>query len=97
MLWLLRDRLDIEFIPIGSAGAKAMAVLRGDTDAYIHAGGQWGGIRPPGRCAAGCGFPRHPPGRSPLRYNRPDPYLPDFLDVPDPMSGLLLDAMWRVG
>ena len=26
---------------MGSAGAKAMAVLRGDADAYLHAGGQW--------------------------------------------------------
>ena len=41
VLWRLRDRLDIEFLRIGSAGAKAMAVVRGDADAYIHAGGQW--------------------------------------------------------
>ena len=41
VLWRLRDKLDIEFIRIGSAGAKAMAVVRGDADAYIHAGGQW--------------------------------------------------------
>ncbi|MCB0943161.1 MAG: 3'(2'),5'-bisphosphate nucleotidase CysQ, partial [Mycobacterium sp.] len=41
VLWKLRDRLDIEFVRIGSAGAKAMAVVRGDADAYIHAGGQW--------------------------------------------------------
>ena len=30
-----------ELPPMGSAGAKAMAVLRGDADAYLHAGGQW--------------------------------------------------------
>ena len=41
VLFRLRDRLDIEFVRIGSAGAKAMAVVRGDVDAYIHAGGQW--------------------------------------------------------
>ena len=41
VLWWLRDHLDIELVRIGSAGAKAMAVVRGDVDAYIHAGGQW--------------------------------------------------------
>ena len=34
-------QLDVEFVGIGSAGAKAMAVVRGDVDAYVHAGGQW--------------------------------------------------------
>ena len=33
--------LDVELVGIGSAGAKAMAVVRGDVDAYVHAGGQW--------------------------------------------------------
>ena len=41
VLWWLRDQLDIELVGIGSAGAKAMAVVRGDVDAYVHAGGQW--------------------------------------------------------
>ena len=33
--------LNADLAPMGSAGAKAMAVLRGDADAYLHAGGQW--------------------------------------------------------
>jgi 3'(2'), 5'-bisphosphate nucleotidase len=41
LLWWLRDLLDVELVGIGSAGAKAMAVVRGDVDAYVHAGGQW--------------------------------------------------------
>ncbi len=41
VLWRLRDTLDIQMVRIGSAGAKAMAVVRGDVDAYVHAGGQW--------------------------------------------------------
>jgi len=41
VLWRLRDMMDIELVRIGSAGAKAMAVVRGDVDAYLHAGGQW--------------------------------------------------------
>ena len=64
VLWLLRDRLDIEFIRIGSAGAKAMAVLRGDADAYIHAGGQWewDSAAPAGVLQA-AGSARHPARR----------------------------------
>ena len=36
-----RGALGAELAPMGSAGAKAMAVLRGEADAYLHAGGQW--------------------------------------------------------
>ena len=31
---------------------------------------------------------------SPLRYNRPDPYLPDLLMCRPDVADLLLDAMW---
>lgn len=97
VLWLLRDRLDVEFIGIGSAGAKAMAVLRGDADAYIHAGGQWewDNAAPAGVLQA-AGFHATRLDGSPLRYNRPDPYLPDFLMCRPDVAGLLLDAMWQV-
>lgn len=97
VLWLLRDRLDIEFVPIGSAGAKAMAVLRGDADAYIHAGGQWewDNAAPAGVLQA-AGFHATRLDGSPLRYNRPDPYLPDFLMCRSDVADLLLDAMWQV-
>ena len=96
VLWLLRDRLDIEFVRIGSAGAKAMAVLRGDADAYIHAGGQWewDSAAPAGVLQA-AGFHATRLDGSPLRYNRPDPYLPDLLMCRPDIAGLLLDAMWQ--
>jgi 3'(2'), 5'-bisphosphate nucleotidase len=35
------DELGATLQPMGSAGAKAMAVVRGAADAYLHAGGQW--------------------------------------------------------
>ena len=73
VLWRLRDKLDIEFIRIGSAGAKAMAVVRGDADAYIHAGGQWNGIPRPRRRGSGRGLHATRLDGSPLQYNRPDP------------------------
>ena len=34
-------RLDAELVPMGSAGAKTAAVLRGSVDAYVHSGGQY--------------------------------------------------------
>ena len=91
VLWLLRERLDIEFLRIGSAGAKAMAVLRGDADAYIHAGGQW-----EWDSAAAAGLHTSRIDGSPLRYNQPDPYLPDLLMCRPEVAGVLLDAMWQV-
>jgi 3'(2'), 5'-bisphosphate nucleotidase len=96
VLWLLRDRLDIEFLGIGSAGAKAMAVLRGDADAYIHAGGQWewDSAAPAGVLQA-AGLHATRLDGSPLRYNRPDPYLPDLLMCRPEIAGVLLDAMWQ--
>ncbi len=95
VLWLLRDRLDIEFIRIGSAGAKAMAVVRGDADAYIHAGGQWewDSAAPAGVVRA-AGLHATRLDGSPLRYNQPDPYLPDFLMCRPEVADLLLDAIW---
>ena len=96
VLWLLRDRLDIEFLRIGSAGAKAMAVLRGDADTYIHAGGQWewDSAAPAGVLQA-AGLHATRLDGSPLRYNRPDPYLPDLLMCRPEIAGMLLDAMWQ--
>lgn len=98
VLWRLRDRLDIEFVAIGSAGAKAMAVVRGDADAYIHAGGQWewDSAAPAGVLQA-AGLHATRIDGSPLRYNQPDPYLPDLLMCRPAVAELLLDAMWRAG
>lgn len=65
---------------MGSAGAKAMAVLRGDADAYVHAGGQWewDSAAPVGvALAAGLHCSRI--DGTPLRYNEAHPYLPDLL------------------
>ncbi len=66
--------------PMGSAGAKAMAVLRGDADAYLHAGGQWewDSAAPVGVVLAG-GLHATRVDGSPLVYNSEHPYLPDLL------------------
>jgi len=90
----LRDRLDIETVRIGSAGAKAMAVVRGDVDAYIHAGGQWewDSAAPAGVVLA-AGLHASRLDGSPLVYNRLDPYLPDLLMCRAELADVLLDAI----
>ena len=95
VLWWMRDKLDIQLIGIGSAGAKAMAVVRGDVDAYVHAGGQWewDSAAPAGVVQA-AGLHASRLDGSPLIYNRPDPYLPDLLMCRAELAEVLLDAIW---
>lgn len=94
VLWRIRDELDVELVRIGSAGAKAMAVVRGDVDAYIHAGGQWewDSAAPAGVLwAAGMHASRI--DGSPLIYNRRDPYLPDLLMCRPELAEVLLSVI----
>ena len=95
VLWRLRDRMDIQMVRIGSAGAKAMAVVRGDVDAYVHAGGQWewDSAAPAGVVQAAGLYASRLDG-SPLIYNRRDPYLPDFLMCRAELADVLLDGIW---
>jgi 3'(2'), 5'-bisphosphate nucleotidase len=76
----LRDALGAELVPMGSAGAKAMAILRGEVDVYAHAGGQyeWDSAAPVA-VASRHGLHTSRLDGSPLRYNQPDPWLPDLL------------------
>ncbi|HME80132.1 MAG TPA: inositol monophosphatase family protein [Mycobacterium sp.] len=94
VLYHLARRLDVEFVRIGSAGAKAMSVVRGDADAYIHAGGQWewDSAAPAGVILA-AGMHASRLDGSELVYNRPDPYLPDFLMCRPELADLLLGAI----
>jgi 3'(2'), 5'-bisphosphate nucleotidase len=74
------EALGAELLPMGSAGAKAMAVVRGEADIYLHSGGQyeWDNCAPAAvALAAGLHVSRI--DGSPLSYNRPDPRLPDLL------------------
>ena len=83
--------------PMGSAGAKAMAVLRGDADAYLHAGGQWewDSAAPVGVLLAS-GFHASRLDGSELVYNRPHPYLPDLVACRPDLAGPLLAAVARL-
>jgi 3'(2'), 5'-bisphosphate nucleotidase len=76
----LASELDATYIEMGSAGAKAMAVVRGDADIYAHSGGQyeWDSCAPVA-VAEAAGLHCSRLDGSPLRYNNADPYLPDLL------------------
>jgi 3'(2'), 5'-bisphosphate nucleotidase len=74
------EKLGAELLPMGSAGAKAMAVVRGEADIYLHTGGQyeWDNCAPVAVAhAAGLHCSRI--DGSPMRYNAGNPYLPDLL------------------
>lgn len=73
-------RLDAELVPMGSAGAKAMAIVRGEADIYLHSGGQyeWDSCAPAAVAAAHKLHISRIDG-TPLLYNQPDTYMPDLL------------------
>lgn len=86
--------LDAELLPLGSAGAKAMAVVLGEADAYAHAGGmyEWDSAAPAAvALAAGLHVSRI--DGSPMRYNRPDPWLPDLLVCRPELAATCLAAL----
>ncbi|MEV5824489.1 inositol monophosphatase family protein [Spirillospora sp. NPDC052242] len=81
---------DVELVPIGSAGAKISAVLLGEVDAYVHAGGQfeWDSAAPAAVALAAGAHASRVDGAA-LAYNREDPRLPDIL-VCHPVSASTL-------
>ena len=94
ILYRMRQLIDIELVRIGSAGAKAMAVVDGVADAYVHAGGQWewDSAAPAGVVLA-AGMHASRLDGSPLLYNQLDPYLPDLLMCRKDVAPILLDAI----
>jgi len=74
------ERLGAELVPMGSAGAKAMAVILGQADIYLHSGGQyeWDSMAPVA-VALAHGLHASRIDGSPLVYNQSDVYLPDLL------------------
>jgi 3'(2'), 5'-bisphosphate nucleotidase len=74
------ERIGAELVPMGSAGAKAMAILRGEADIYLHSGGQyeWDSCAPVA-VALAHGLHCSRIDGSPLVYNQVDVYMPDLL------------------
>lgn len=73
-------RIGAELVPMGSAGAKAMSILRGEADIYLHSGGQyeWDSCAPVA-VALAHGLHCSRIDGSPLVYNQADVYMPDLL------------------
>lgn len=73
-------RIGAELVPMGSAGAKAMAIVRGEADIYLHSGGQyeWDSCAPVA-VALAHGLHCSRIDGSPLVYNQADVYMPDLL------------------
>jgi 3'(2'), 5'-bisphosphate nucleotidase len=88
------EKLGYQLRPMGSAGAKAMAVLRGDSAAYVHAGGQWewDSAAPVG-VALAAGLHASRIDGSPLKYNSETPYLPDLLICRPELADTFLEAI----
>jgi 3'(2'), 5'-bisphosphate nucleotidase len=94
----LGEEMSVTLVPLGSAGAKAAAVMRGEADAYIHAGGQyeWDSAAP-AAVALAAGLHASRLDGSALRYNQPDPVLPDILICPVVLAESLLEAIGAAG
>lgn len=88
------EQLGGELVPMGSAGAKIAAVLEGDVDAYVHAGGQyeWDSAAPVAVAVAAGAHVSRLDGSSP-RYNRADPLVPDLVVCHPEMASRLLAAV----
>ena len=72
--------LGFDGVRLGSAGAKTMAVVLGNVDVYLHAGGQyqWDSAAPIA-VARAAGLHTSRIDGSPLVYNERDTWLPDLL------------------
>jgi 3'(2'), 5'-bisphosphate nucleotidase len=87
--------LDAEMVAMGSAGAKAMAVVLGHADVYCHAGGQyeWDNCAP-AAVALAAGLHASRLDGSPLVYNQPDPWLPDVLICRPELVDRVMQSLW---
>ena len=94
----LAKEVDLALVPLGSAGAKAAAVISGTADAYVHSGGQyeWDSAAPVA-VAVAAGLHASRLDGSDLEYNRADPSLPDILICSAGLAATLLDGLRAAG
>jgi 3'(2'), 5'-bisphosphate nucleotidase len=91
---LVRASLGGDLLPMGSAGAKTMAIVLGEADVYVHGGGQWewDSAAPVGvAVAAGLHVSRL--DGSPLVYNQVPPWLPDLVICRPELAEAVLAAV----
>jgi 3'(2'), 5'-bisphosphate nucleotidase len=92
------EALDGELVGMGSAGAKAMAVVLGEAEIYLHSGGQyeWDSCAPVA-VAAAHGLHCSRIDGSPMRYNQPDTWLPDLLICRPEWAASVLELVAALG
>lgn len=96
------EEVDGRLVPLGSAGYKTSAVISGEVDAYIHAGGQfeWDSAAPVA-VAVAAGLHASRIDGSALLYNQSDPLLPDLIvcrpELASPLLAILRTALLRAG
>lgn len=88
------DALPAATIPMGSAGAKAMAVVLGEAEIYLHSGGQhqWDNCAPVA-VALAAGLHASRIDGSPLRYNQAGTSMPDLLICRRELAASVLDLV----
>lgn len=86
--------LDAELVPMGSAGAKVISVVRGVSDAYVHAGGQyeWDSAAPV-VVARAAGLHTSRIDGSALAYNQDDVSLPDLVVCRPELARAILSSI----
>jgi 3'(2'), 5'-bisphosphate nucleotidase len=94
----LAAEMDAELVPMGSAGVKVISVVRVNTDADVHAGGQyeWDNAAPVAVARSAGLFCSRVDG-SELRYNQDDVSLPDLVVCRPELSDQILDFVRRHG
>ena len=93
---VVANALGCDAVRLGSAGAKAMAIVVGEADIYVHEGGmyQWDSAAPAAvALAAGLHVSRI--DGSPMVFNERDPWLPDFLVCRKEFAEPVLEALWN--
>jgi len=97
LVYDISDLIGAELVPLGSAGAKVAAVVYGEADAYVHAGGfyEWDTAAPVA-VARAAGFHASRIDGSPLAYNQADVRMPDILVCRPALAGVLLQAIQEV-
>lgn len=90
----LAEYLGAELVTMGSAGAKAMAVINGDADIYYHFGGQheWDNCAPVAVCQAH-GLHCSRIDGTPIKYNRKNTFVPDILICRKEYSARVIDFL----
>jgi len=94
----LAEEIGADLVPMGSAGAKVISVVRDVSDAYVHAGGmyEWDSAAPVA-VARSAGLHTSRIDGSPLVYNQEEVWLPDLLVCRPELADAILEYVARVG